>query len=290
MERETIINNLNDYGYCIIPNVLNKSEIDHALNLMKEWQKTIPNHDEVHRKINPHFIYKYHQVGHTRHAWYLRTRKSIQDIFRLIWNTNELIVSFDGCSYMPNRIKTKDKCWIHTDQAPNKKGLECYQGLISLTDNKEKTLVVHEGSHNLHEKYFTEKNISSSKNWHKIDIEYLKAIQDKKKILHVPAGALVLWDSRTFHQNQYGNPKSNEERFVQYVCYLPKNHIKNDEMMKSKRKTYFQERRTSTHWPVPINVVSLQPQNYGDTSFNIDYKKVKPSNLDDLMEEIEKLI
>ena len=44
---------------------------------------------------------------------------------------------------------------------------------------------------------------------------------DKRRVMHIPAGALVLWESRTFHQNQYSKPNS-EERLIQYVCYLPK--------------------------------------------------------------------
>ena len=54
---------------------------------------------------------------------------------------------------------------------------------------------------------------------------------DLRRVLHVPAGSLVIWDSRTFHQNQYGAPNS-EERLVQYVCFLPKNHPKNTKNMK----------------------------------------------------------
>ena len=61
-----------------------------------------------------------------------------------------------------------------------------------------------------------------------IDLEYLYGIKNTRKALKVKAGSLVLWDSRCFHQNQYGNFKSfkPEERIVQYICYLPKNHKK----------------------------------------------------------------
>ena len=54
--------------------------------------------------------------------------------------------------------------------------------------------------------------------------------------LQVPAGALVIWESRVFHQNQYGTPES-EERLVQYVCYLPRNHPKNTNSMTLKEKS-----------------------------------------------------
>jgi hypothetical protein len=120
-------------------------------------------------------------------------------------------------------------------------------------------------------------------------------MEEHKRVLHVPAGALVLWDSRVFHQNQYGNP--GEERMVQYVCFLPKAHPKNTPSMQKKRMKYLIERRTTSHWPVPLRVNGLQPQVYGDESKKIDYEKLKQiqeetgvSDLSAYMEEIKKLI
>ena len=56
------------------------------------WQKTIPNHDFIHYSIDPHGIYKYLQVGPRGHAWYLRTRPLIQDVYKKLWETEKLIV------------------------------------------------------------------------------------------------------------------------------------------------------------------------------------------------------
>ena len=125
-----------------------------------------------------------------------------------------------------------------------------------------------------------------TQDWMLIDEDFLQTIQHTRKVLSVKAGSLVLWDSRTFHQNQYGTGK--EERIVQYVSYLPKKgrSIK----MKMKRKKYFQERRTTSHWPYPVKVNGLQPRNYGDKSLVIDYSKLKVPKLDDLMDKIKKLI
>ena len=74
---------------------------------------------------------------------------------------------------------------------------------------------------------------NDSKNWQLIDPEYLNTIKDKKKILEIPSGSLVLWDSRTFHQNICLN--NNEERLVQYVSMLPKEHKLNSKNMHEKR-------------------------------------------------------
>ena len=286
---ETISNDLNQKGYCIVKNVLCKEEITNATELFYSWKNSIPDLDKIHSTINPHCIFKFHEIGHQEHAWFLRTRPQIIALFKKIWNCDELVTSFDGFCYMPTDLSKKNNCWTHTDQAANKKGANCYQSFISLTNNKEKTLVVYEGSHLLHERYFEEKNITGTKNWSLIDIEYLKSIEDKKRILEVNEGDLVIWDSRTFHQNNYGS-KSDGERLVQYLCYLPKNNKGNTKAQQKKREKYFIERRTTSHWPYSITVNGLQPQTYGDKEKLIDYSKLKAPDLSKYVEIIKTLI
>jgi len=292
MEQTQYQKDLEKNGYAIIENVLSKEQIEQYKDLFYKWQKTIPNHDDYHRKCSPHGIYKFYEVGHTRFAWLIRINPKIQKIFKTVWDCDDLVVSFDGCCYISPNDKRKNKIWTHTDQAPSKKGLQCYQGWVSLTDNEERTLVVYEGSHKLHENYFKEKNLSHNKNWNLIDLEYLYRIKHTRKALKVKAGSLVLWDSRCFHQNQYGNFKSfkPEERIVQYICYLPKNHKKNTKAMQKKRLKYFNERRTTSHWPCPIKVNSKQPRTYGNKDMLIDYSKIQRENFDDILEEIKKII
>lgn len=286
---DNIKNSLETNGYCVIKNILNENEIDTALNLFRKWQKTIKNHDFLHNTIDPHGIYKFHEIGHQEHSWYIRTNPKIIDIFKKIWNTNELVVSFDSTCFISKNCNKKDSIWTHTDQAPNLTGLKCYQGFVSLTSNKERSLIVYKGSHKLHKKYFEDRNICNSKTWNKIDSDYLESIKDKKIILNVPSGSLVLWDSRTFHQNQYGKPFS-EERIVQYVSYLPKNNPNNNNNIIKKRKKYFDDRRTTTHWAYPIRVNPKQPQTYGDKTKLINYDELVKPNLENYMETILTLI
>ena len=271
-------------GYCIVPNILTPDEVEYSKLCFQAWKNSIPDFNDIHNLINHSGIIKYHNIGHTRHAWFIRTRINVKNIFKTLWNTNNLIVSYDGSCYISNKNKKMTTFWTHTDQAPNLKGFQCYQGFVSLTENKERTLVVYEGSHHLHEQYFKDRNIESDNNWQILDKDYIDSISHLKKVLHVPAGSLVLWDSRTFHQNQYGEPES-EERIVQYVCYFPRDHIKNTLYNQNIRKKYFKERRTTTHWPAPIKPVPIQP-NY----FEIDYDLLPVDNLQDLMGEIETLI
>jgi len=286
---EKYIIDLKKNGYVVIPNVISDEEVTIAKELFYKWKNTIVNHDKIHSLIDPHGIYKFHQVGHQQHAWYLRTRKNIINIFKKLWNTDDLIVSFDGSCYIPKEFSKKDNIWTHTDQAADSKGLQCYQSFISLTKNSERTIVLYKTSHLLHEEYFKEKNITSSKNWNLIDQTYLEKIKYAKRVLNVNPGDLVIWDSRTFHQNQYG--KSNtEERIVQYLCYLPKSHNKNTKSQILKRRKYFQELRTTSHWPCPLNVNSLQPQTYGDNSRLINYELLIKPDLTNYMSMIEKFI
>lgn len=276
-------------GYVVIPSVLTLEETDEAKRLFYEWKKSIPDFDKFHNTVDPHGIFKFHEAGHQEHAWFIRTRPKIIEIFKKLWSTDDLVVSFDGSCYISKDCKKADKLWTHTDQCSNAKGETCFQGIVALTKNEERTLVVYEGSHLLHEKYFAEKNISDSKNWNLIDAEYLEKIADKKIKVKVNPGDLVLWDSRTFHQNSYGKPGS-EERIVQYVCYLPKFNPKNTKSICEKRKKYFEERRTTSHWPYPLKVNSLQPQTYGDKSRIIDYSKLKKPDLSKYLKTIETLI
>ena len=286
---EAIAKQLSEKGYAVVRNVLAPDEIATARRMFDDWRASVPDLDRQHKIVDPHGIYKHHEAGHQKHAWFARTRPNVQKVFQKLWDTDELVVSFDGSCYIDEKCNKKDTCWTHTDQAPIKKGRHCIQGFVALTSNKERTLVVYEGSHLLHEEYFAEHDVENkTKNWFKFDEEYIASLRDRKRVLHVQAGDLVLWESRTYHQNQYGKP--GEERLVQYVSYLPKNDPKNSKAMIEKRKKYFDDRRTTSHWAYPISVNGKQPQTYGDKSRELDYSKLPVPDLTDMMPEIEKLI
>jgi len=289
IDLEKIKDNLEKSGFCVINEVLSKDEIEYCKEQFKEWKDTISNHDEFHKACNPNNIYKYHRVGHTKMAWFIRTRPKVQEIFKKVWDTDELVVSFDGACYMKSDIKNNNKLWTHVDQGAENSELQCYQGFVSLTYNTQKTLRVYEGSHLLHKSYFEEKGLTKTGNWTLIDKDYLDKIEDKKQVLDVPAGSLVLWDSRCFHQNQIGEDNS-EDRLVQYVCYLPKSHPKNTESMQKKRLKYFNEQRTTSHWPCPIKVNGLQPRTFGNDDILIDYDSLPMNDLSKFKEEIMKII
>jgi len=284
----SVAEQLNTKGYAIIESVLTPEQVSTATQYFREWLGENPAVLEKHKKIDPHGIFKFAQVGHQKHAWYIKTQPAVQEQFKKIWGTDKLVTSFDGSCLIQSDFKGKDRIWTHTDQAPDSKGRVCVQGFVALTTNEERTLVVYEGSHLLHEQYMREKGLTGKKNWQLIEHSYLETIKDKKRVLKVKAGSLVLWDSRTFHQNQYGKP--GEERIVQYVCFLPKDHIQNTKAQHEKRVKYYEERRTTSHWPYPVHVNGLQPQTYGNTDLMLDYEKLSKPDLSVFDERIREII
>ena len=284
---------LEEKGYVVIPNILNQSEINEYINEFNKWTKNIENLDILHKFIDFHGIFKYHQVSHQRFAWLLRTNPKITNIFKYLWNTDELVVSFDGCCYYTADYDDLPSYWTHSDQSALKKGLRCIQSFVSLSSNEERTFIVYEGSHKLHEDHSNTYNIDNPSDWYPINEEYINTIQNRKRILKVDVGSLVLWDSRTFHQNTCGNPNCNEARLVQYLCYLPKNHELNDEEMHLKRIECFNNLRTTNHYPYPISCVSEQPTTYNyynNDNLFIDYSTLPKPELDDLIDKIQELL
>jgi hypothetical protein len=292
-ENPTLVE-LREKGYAIVKDVLSDVEVRQALEMFHTWRTSVPNLDFQHNTMDPHGIYKFHEAGHQRHAWFIRTRPKVKEVFSKLWKSKDMIVSYDGSCYLSSDVKTKDNVWTHTDQGSPSGGeedhLECFQGFVALTNNKQRTFTCYRKSHKLHAAYFKEKGVKTSKNWNLIDTEYLGKIREQKVVLEVPAGSMVLWDSRTFHQNQYGPPDCGEERIVQYVCMLPRSHKKNTPSNQNKRRKYFDERRTTSHWPCRVKVNGKQGQTYGDAKKVIDYEKLPKIDLDDMIDDIMKLV
>jgi ectoine hydroxylase-related dioxygenase (phytanoyl-CoA dioxygenase family) len=287
---QTNIKELEENGYTIIRNVYNNEEIEEYKREFFDWYKNTKDVEKLHQIIHGNGIFKYFEIGHQRFTWLARTNPKIISIFKHLWNCDELVTGFDGCCYYPSDYKKEDIYWIHTDQSSHKKGCHCYQSFLSLTSNNERTLLIYKGSHLLHEHYFKTLNIDTPRDWCVLDKNYVSNLEDKKVYVKVNAGDLVVWDSRTFHQNTCGDLNCNEERLVQYLCYLPKNNIKNDKIQQNLRREYFEENYTTSHWPYPLTSVPLQPYYNQGTRITIDYASLPKPKLDDLKEEIEKLL
>ena len=121
------LKDLEELGYCVIPEVLPRSEAEALyervwhefieaawpnckLNDRSNWRETFPIHNKMGIFAGP--------AGQTQVMWDLRQDPRIVDIFAQIWNTGDLIVSMDGLSFMcpPEIREGYVGLWPHVDQ------------------------------------------------------------------------------------------------------------------------------------------------------------------------------
>ena len=86
-------------------------------------------------------------------------RPKVKNAFATLWETDDLVVSFDGACWIPKKCYKRDTFWCHSDQSPLVDKFVCAQGFVSLTDNKERTLVIWKDTHKIHSKYLKLENI-----------------------------------------------------------------------------------------------------------------------------------
>lgn len=121
------LSDLEEQGYCIIPQVLSAAETqllyqrvwheffekawpNCKMDDRTNWKDAFPMHNPVGVFTGP--------AGQTQVMWDLRQDPRIVEVFAKIWNTNDLIVSMDGLSLMcpPEIREGRSEPWPHVDQ------------------------------------------------------------------------------------------------------------------------------------------------------------------------------
>lgn len=186
-----------------------------------------------------------------------------------------------------------DGYWAHTDHGLQEDaeplGGMCLQGLVNLVDCTGPTdggLVVWDRSHRAHRQFMMERKAEAEnpdavrklrQNWYKLkDTAFTDEIEiDGRGYLSpgdplcgsdlpvpmaglrvgVPAGSMVLWYSKTFHQNKAPD-RGGRDRAVVYVCMAPKSYLTKKD--RRNRVSAWVQARMTSHWPAG-NQVKMFP-------------------------------
>lgn len=228
--KRAMAQHLEDNGFCVIGGALDREEISTATSLAWDWLESNPpgttvrrdNIDTWHKEWLPdpiNGIMSGFGFNHSEYLWFLRTRPKVREAFEAVWETTDLLVSYDGGNmFRPHEHPAGDPewktsgGWFHVDQNAHKEGHAgkcCVQGVLLLTDANEHTggLCVIPRSHsefiNLCERNPMAK---ANKSVDYVPIPYDDPVLDQERgwsgvLVGAKAGDLVLWDSRTVHCN-----------------------------------------------------------------------------------------
>jgi hypothetical protein len=267
MKLKTILDTL---GFAIVSDVLAADELefverqfaDDLRGIIDVERSTAPEkvrpllEDPVHNwslthvSIGTKFASDY-GLPHGRAAWYCRSHPQVKRVFESLFGTPNLCVGMDNVffnnepSVPGTNAASQQALWPHADQnsrlEPNGKW-ECYQGVVYVWPANDDTsaTVVWPRSHRvvypqlMASKFFPGNFCSMSKE------DYADFAVNARRI-PVPAGAMLLWNSKTLHQGWTGGA-----RLAFPVCFEPTSR-RSAEVLESKVSCVQQGCPTS-HW------------------------------------------
>lgn len=278
-----------DKGYAIIKNAITPERAEYYRQKQVEWLQSFnrgfnPNdentwtqeHLPVSFKGGMYFAYC---STHEKWVWEARMEPGVMKPFRELWGTDELLVSFDGMNVTLPRQKDltwspwphcgrqfelpllKETLTITIDQDPNRKGLQCAQGLLNYAPNgpEDGGLILMEGSAKLYDQFFKETRQQAAhedapppeedfKDLFIFKEEDVKWFEDRGCRLiktNLDVGDLVIWDSRQMHYACH--PQGSQIRHVQYICFTPAKFAKLEDL--KLKADMFKQWGGTTHWP-----------------------------------------
>jgi predicted protein tyrosine phosphatase len=158
-------------------------------------------------------------------SWHVRGLPRVQEAFARIWGigTSELITSMDAVIVWPKwwgpgageSAKKPRTEGLHIDQNPfDKRGLECYQGMVPLLRVTEETggLQVVPRTHTAEANEAlraSHQRLKHTGDWCPVNAR--DPLLRERLLLQADAGDLILWDSRTVHGGVVGSGGSPAE-------------------------------------------------------------------------------
>ncbi|XP_021350058.1 uncharacterized protein LOC110448233 isoform X2 [Mizuhopecten yessoensis] len=265
---EALSRDLETKGYSVVSGVVTTEECDIYTQQFKDWVAKFG--DDL--PFSHDSLMHYYRVGHFDATW--RVRLKAKRVFASLWNTEKLLSSMDGIAIgVPPEIakgkyREDGKSWLHLDQGRTRKGLHVYQAAVYLEETSESDhcLRVLGNSHLYHDKFqeaFPDAMVLDDEEneeefflfkpeW----VDWYKEQGCTERIIAVPKGGMVIWDSRTVHDAVFpkrGRVHSDRWRFVVFVCMAPAIWA-TDADYKTKQFAYDNYRSTA-HWPAQKNIV-----------------------------------
>eukprot|EP00929_Paragymnodinium_shiwhaense_P057476 TRINITY_DN28775_c0_g1_i1.p1 TRINITY_DN28775_c0_g1~~TRINITY_DN28775_c0_g1_i1.p1 ORF type:complete len:340 (+),score=18.35 TRINITY_DN28775_c0_g1_i1:63-1022(+) len=272
-----MLEHFNQFGYAVIGDVLDNAEVAHAKSLLWEflespatglgWQRGQPSTwtDEslltrpaLHHAMSKG-LFNSRGAGQSDFLWYIRTHPKVRATFESVWDTTELLSSFDGFNvFRPwhhGFMKTEGG-WFHVDQGRSRKGFQCAQGMVALTKQDATTggLIVVPKSHTAHEQL--SEQAQDDTDYIEVPQQMLAQWKQQPRLVTCREGDLILWDSRCVHCNapascMPSSPATELLRAVAYVCMTPRK-LASEKDLRIRRDNY-KLHVTTSHWP-HINV------------------------------------
>jgi len=280
-----------EFGYVVVKNVASESEVAAGISLFWDLcEKQVPSikrndpstwGDSTWVASTVNGIAAGYGIGQSEFLWHARLLPKVKEAFAHIWETDDLLVSFDGCGvFRPPEYDPKwltRGAWYHIDQNLVKRpGLHAVQGAVNFFPSgpTDGGFVVVPKSHRMMDEavvkhpdlfgarqadYFpmhadmgfwqsAREAITKRTNENKYDLLPVK--------VNLDPGDLVLWDSRSIHCNHpptkiSADPdaKNRLKRLAAYVCMTPAKLAANIEELAKKRIFAFHKGVTTTHWP-----------------------------------------
>lgn len=282
--------NLQKYGYCVVENVFTKKECENTIDGIWKWLEGLGTGIKKNDRTtwnNKSWPYALHQgmiqytLGQEEFMWKVREHINVLYLFYQIYNTFELLVSFDGAMFgrppETKYVQVPTKSWLHTDQKiiKNIKLENVYnsnsysiQGIANFEDSDDKDggLFIGKGTHLLHSDMFEKNGKTPKDNWYMVDkkdLEFLTNKDVKFYKLNAPKGSFILFDSRSIHSG-FPNQKGRAEEKFRYVIYVSMTPVKRATQKDlDKKKKAIKEGKTTSHWSSNnIKIFSL-PRTYG---------------------------
>lgn len=250
---------LKEHGWTVVPVLSDKFKEYKSLywDMLEDMNKFLKRNDSSTWKKgnephNSHGVIR-HSFGHTKLQWDIR--EQVHGIFADIYGTDKLSCSFDGGGVMFPTEQDKFKEWFHTDyprslarlnnRLDSNKTPYSIQGIFYLTDSMDINsggFICIDKSHLLYDAYHNKYRVNGIAG-SGININD-KLIKSKKWLkINVPAGSILLFDSRLMHCNI---TPTIGYRMVLYIAMAPTSWVPKQDQVK--RKKYQEENRMTTHW------------------------------------------